>query len=41
MSNAELKVIRSSWRHMAGMPGAIPADDTFVDAALQELLASG
>lgn len=40
MPNAELKVIRSSWGHMAGMPGASPADDAFVDAALQELLES-
>ena len=38
MPNAELKVIRSSWGHMAGMPGASPADDAFVDAALKELL---
>lgn len=41
MPNAELKVIRSSWGHLAGMPGASPADDTFVDAALQELLLRG
>ena len=40
MPNAELKVIRSSWGHMAGMPGASPADDAFVDMALQELLRS-
>lgn len=38
MPNAELKVIRSSWGHMAGMPGASPADDAFVDAALKDLL---
>jgi homoserine O-acetyltransferase/O-succinyltransferase len=38
MPNAELKVIRSSWGHMAGMPGANAANDAFVDAALQELL---
>ena len=40
MPNAELKVIRSSWGHMAGLPGASPADDAFVDAALQDLLLS-
>jgi homoserine O-acetyltransferase/O-succinyltransferase len=40
MPNAELKVIRSSWGHMAGLPGASPADDAFVDMALQELLKS-
>jgi len=39
MPNAELKVIRSSWGHIAGMPGLSPTDDAFVDAALQELLA--
>jgi homoserine O-acetyltransferase len=38
MPNAELKVIHSSWGHMAGMPGASPADDAFIDAALQDLL---
>ncbi len=40
MPNAELKVIHSSWGHNAGLPGASPADDAFVDAALKELLAS-
>jgi homoserine O-acetyltransferase len=40
MPDAELQVIRSSWGHMAGMPGANPVDDAFVDAALQELLKS-
>ncbi len=40
MPNAELKVIRSSWGHIAGMPGLSPDDDAFVDAALLELLAS-
>ena len=40
MPNAEMKVIRSSWGHMAGMPGASPADDAFVDAALKDLLGS-
>ena len=39
--NAELKVIHSSWGHMAGMPGASPDDDAFVDTALKELLTSG
>jgi len=38
--NAELKVIRSSWGHMAGMPGSNPDDDAFVDAALRGLLES-
>ena len=38
MPNAQLKVIRSSWGHMAGMPGANAEDDAFVDAALKELL---
>jgi len=38
MPNAELKVVHSSWGHMAGMPGASAADDAFVDAALRELL---
>jgi len=38
MPNAELKVIQSSWGHMAGMPGANPSDDDFVHAALKELL---
>ena len=41
MPNAKLKVIHSSWGHMAGMPGANPDDDAFVDAALRELLQSG
>jgi homoserine O-acetyltransferase len=40
MPDAELQVIRSSWGHMDGMPGANPVDDTFVDAVLQELLKS-
>jgi homoserine O-acetyltransferase len=40
MPNAELKVIRSSWGHLAGLPGASSADDAFVDMALQELLRS-
>jgi homoserine O-acetyltransferase len=40
MPNAELKVIRSIWGHMAGLPGANAEDDVFVDAALKELLAS-
>jgi homoserine O-acetyltransferase len=37
MPNAELKVIRSSWGHIAGMPGLSPTDDAFVDAALQDV----
>ena len=40
MPNAALQVIRSSWGHMAGLPGANPVDDAFVDTALQALLAS-
>jgi homoserine O-acetyltransferase len=40
MPNAELKVIRSMWGHLAGMPGLSPDDDAFVDAAVGELLAS-
>jgi len=38
MPNAELKVIRSSWGHMAGSAGASVANDAFVDAALRDLL---
>lgn len=38
MPNAELKVIHSSWGHMAGMPGLSPADDAFIDAALRAFL---
>jgi homoserine O-acetyltransferase len=38
MPNAELRVIHSSWGHMAGLPGMSPTDDAFVDSALQELL---
>ena len=41
MPNAELKVIHSIWGHLAGLPGASPNDDAFVDAALKELLATG
>ena len=40
MPNAELKVIRSIWGHLAGLPGLNAEDDAFVDAALKELLAS-
>jgi homoserine O-acetyltransferase len=39
MPNAELRPIPSIWGHMAGSPGANPADTEFVDNALRELLA--
>jgi homoserine O-acetyltransferase/O-succinyltransferase len=38
MPNAELRPIRSIWGHAAGR-GANPADNSFIDAALRELLA--
>ena len=38
MPNAELRPIPSIWGHAAGR-GANPADNTFIDAALRELLA--
>ena len=38
MPNAELRVIRSIWGHLAGL-GANPPDNEFIDAALKELLA--
>lgn len=38
MPNAELRTINSIWGHLAGF-GANPADNTFIDAALNELLA--
>jgi homoserine O-acetyltransferase/O-succinyltransferase len=37
MPNAELRVIRSIWGHLAGL-GANPPDNEFIDAALKELL---
>ncbi len=40
MPNAELKVIRSSWGHIAGLPGASAEDDAFVDATLKAFLSS-
>jgi homoserine O-acetyltransferase len=40
MPNAELRVIHSTWGHLAGLPGANAEDDAFVDGALRELLAS-
>jgi homoserine O-acetyltransferase len=39
MPNAELRVIRSIWGHVAGY-GANAPDNEFIDAALNELLAS-
>ena len=33
-SNAVMKVIQSKWGHMAGMPGANPDDDRFIDRDL-------
>ncbi|MGE0827176.1 MAG: alpha/beta fold hydrolase [Candidatus Binatia bacterium] len=38
MPSAELRVIPSIWGHVAGL-GVNPADNTFIDAALKELLA--
>src|SRR5262249_5414585 len=40
MTNAELRPIPSLWGHMAGRPGANPADTAYIDQALKELLAS-
>jgi homoserine O-acetyltransferase len=39
MRNAELRVIPSIWGHVAAF-GVNPPDDEFIDAALEELLAS-
>src|SRR5262249_19540742 len=39
MPHAELRPIPSLWGHMAGRPGANPADTAYVDQALKELLA--
>ena len=38
MPNASMKVIHSKWGHMAGMPGANPDDDRFIDRALATFL---
>jgi hypothetical protein len=38
MPNAELRPIPSIWGHAAGL-GVNPADNAFIDAALNELLA--
>lgn len=38
MRQAELRVIESDWGHRAGMPVNNPADDRFIEAALQSLL---
>lgn len=38
MRNAELRVIPSDWGHRAGMPANNPADDGFIEEALQALL---
>jgi len=38
MPNAELRPIPSIWGHAAGL-GMNPADNKFIDAALNELLA--
>jgi homoserine acetyltransferase len=39
MPHAELRPIPSIWGHVAGL-GVNPSDNTFIDAALQELLAA-
>ena len=39
MPNAELRPISSNWGHLAGF-GANPPDNEFVDAAINELLAT-
>lgn len=39
MPNAELRIIRSNWGHVAGY-GANPPDNQFIDTALNELLGS-
>ncbi len=40
MPNAELRVIPSTWGHLAGGPGRNPEDTRFIDNMLKELLAS-
>jgi homoserine O-acetyltransferase len=40
MPTAELRVIRSMWGHIAGMPGFSPSDDAFIDDAVKLLLAA-
>ena len=38
MPDAELRVIESAWGHRAGSPGSDPADISFIDSAIRELL---